>query len=125
MKEVFIFLVFALAAFPAKSQQDSIFSDPEIHPSFPGGYDSLNAFVSRNLKYPSCREDFEGRVYVHFTVNKDGSLSDIKVIKGLSVMCDKNALDLFQNMPHWIPGKVNGLAVPMRMIFPVRFTLGR
>lgn len=113
------------ASFSAKSQTDSIYYTPEILPSFPGGYDSLKSFIIENLNYPAGREDVEGTVYIQFTVSTDGTLSDITVIKGLCTECDKNAQDVFKKMPRWIPGKTNDTLTPIRMIFPVRFTLER
>lgn len=123
--KILLAILLIQVSFSAKSQTDSISYTPEILPSFPGGYDSLKNFIIRNLNYPASREDVEGTVYVQFTVKTDGTLSDITVIKGLCTACDKNAQDVFKKMPHWIAGKVNGLTIPVRMIFPVRFTLER
>lgn len=89
--------------------------------SFPGGYDSLRIFVSRNLKYP--KQCFEGRVYVEFMVHKNGSISDTKIIKGLSERYNKSALDVFSKMPRWIPGEIQGKPVKTKMIYPITFTI--
>jgi protein TonB len=125
-----IFFTLSLCSFEAFSQskdsiqfKGSIFINPETPPSFPGGIDSLEMFTAKNLRYPYKRLDVEGRVYVQFTVNNDGSLSDAKVIKGLCEPCDKNALELFSIMPKWIPGRMYDKPVKMQMIYPVKFKL--
>lgn len=100
---------------------DFILVNPETPPSFPGGFDSLKVFISRNLRYPPTRIDIEQKVFVQFVVNEDGSLSDTKIIKGLCEPCNKNALELFSKMPNWIPGKRFDKTIKTTMVLPIKF----
>lgn len=95
----------------------------EQSPAFPGGLDSLKSFISKNLKYPYKRQDVEGKVFVQFVVNEDGSISDVNVIKGLCEPCDKNAIEVISKMPKWIPGKVQDKIVKTKMVIPIKFEL--
>jgi periplasmic protein TonB len=97
-------------------------TQPEVSASFPGGLDSLRAFIQKNLEYPPSKPDKpEGRVFVDFIIMKDGSLSEIKIVKGLGDPYDKCVLDLFHIMPKWNPAMHRGKAVEIRMVYPVTF----
>jgi len=99
-------------------------TQPEIPATYPGGFDSLRAFVQKNLKYPRVKlEKTPGKVFVEFVVKEDGSLDMIKIVKGLGDPYDKCALDLFDKMPKWNPAKYRGKAVEIRMVYPVMFKL--
>lgn len=91
----------------------------EIQPSFPDGEKLLQQFIKMNLKYPK-KGCVSGTAFVSFVVNEDGSLSDIKIVKGLCEG-DRNAIEVFKKMPKWIPGKLDNGVVPMRMIYPIKF----
>lgn len=82
----------------------------EMSPSFMGGASELYKFLGKTLKYPSAaqRQNIEGRVYMSFVVEKDGSITDVKVIKGIGFGCDEEATRAVKLMPKWIPGKQNG-----------------
>jgi periplasmic protein TonB len=122
MKTVIILLVACFVTFEAFSQDDkSILIHPETYPSFPGGSDSLRRFIDRNQKYPDKIKDVKGTVYIQFTINEDGSLSEIIVLRGLNEFCDKNALEIFSKMPKWIPGKMYDKIVKMKMVYPVKY----
>jgi protein TonB len=95
----------------------------EISPSFPGGNEALYKFIKQNLKYPPRRADCAGVVFVRFLVNEDGTLSNLEVIKGLCEICDNNALEVFRNMPKWVPGKINNKPAKIRMICPIRYEI--
>lgn len=101
--------------------------DPEIHPMYPGGDGAMKKYLDSNLVYPRiCLEiGTEGVVYIGFMVETDGSLTEIKVEKGIKECPDlaKEALRLVKNMPRWIPGTYNGTTVRMGMRIPVRFVL--
>lgn len=98
-------LLYPNFCFAQDKSAGQVFSCPiEQSPAFPGGLDSLRNFISKNLKHP--RKDIEGKVFIQFAVNKDSSLSDIEVIKGLCKSCDKNAMEVISKMPNWIPGKI-------------------
>jgi protein TonB len=92
-------------------------------PSYPGGIDSLRAFIKKNLKYPKGRVDYVGTVYVGFLVQEDGSTTDFKVIKGLCEVCDKNAIETLEKMPKWIPALIDEKPIRTRMIVPVKYEL--
>ncbi|MBA4055045.1 MAG: hypothetical protein C0490_10060 [Marivirga sp.] len=82
-------------------------------------------FLQKNMKYPAVarRMSIEGSVFVSFVIDKEGVLSDIQVIKGISAECDKEALRVIKLMPPWKPGKQNGKAVRCRFVLPVKFKL--
>ena len=96
-------------------------------PQFPGGDTALKAFMSRTIHYPeSAREQqISGRVFISFIVEKDGSLTDIKVVKEIpgTPEMTAEAIRAVRSMPPWIPGKMNGKIVRAKTILPVRFTL--
>jgi periplasmic protein TonB len=96
----------------------------EQMPSYPGGYERMKIFIQKNLKYPQTSGCVEGAVYVQFIVNKDGSLSEFKVVKGLGEPFDSNALDVVRKMPNWLPAKgEDNLPVQTRMVIPLKFSL--
>ena len=88
---------------------EQIFTVTEIHPEFPGGHTALKNYLSTNLNYPKKdkKKGIEGTSYVEFTVNKDGTLSDINIVKGLSPACDAEGIRLVKKSPPWKPGKRN------------------
>ena len=88
---------------------------------FPGGRDSLKYFIERNLCYPASWAELQGSVYVQFIVEKDGSISDVKVIRSLEPPWDDEAVKVVRSMPKWIPAEKDGKAVRSRFILPVRF----
>ncbi len=106
--------------------------DPdEIHiaveevPEFPGGVAALMAYLRKNIKYPAiCRENnIQGKVIVTFVVNKDGSIVDVEVAKGVNPALDKEAVRVISQMPNWTPGRQLGRAVRVRYSVPVSFRL--
>ena len=92
---------------------------------FPGGSDSLQSFLTRNLKYPekSKKEKTSGKVYVSFNVSETGKIIDSKVISGISTELDNEALRVVNEMPSWKPGTVSGSAVKVQYILPIDFIL--
>jgi protein TonB len=94
-------------------------------PSFPGGAQAFFRFISHNLKYPGKARDnnTQGSVTISFVVEKDGTISDVKVETGLGDGCDEEALRIIKLSPRWIPGKQNGRAVRVTYSVPVKFTL--
>ena len=97
----------------------------ELMPEFPGGNDEMFKFLAQNLRYPvEAREiSVSGKVYIYFVVEPDGSISSLKVMRGIGSGCDEEALRVVSLMPKWIPGKQGGIAVRVQYILPVRFTL--
>ncbi len=94
-------------------------------PSFPGGKEEMLRFIERNLKYPSEAKDagIVGTVYIAFSVDTDGSLSDFSVLRGTHSSLDEEALRIAQLMPKWEPGKNEGKVLKASSIMPVKFEL--
>ena len=109
----------------AGNDDDMIFTVVEQQPEYPGGMEAMSKFIGKNLKYPSTarRMGVDGKVFVQFVVDKEGKISDVQVIKGVSADCDKEAVRVVQMMPAWKPGKQNGKAVKARFVLPIRFKL--
>jgi TonB family protein len=99
----------------------------EQMPEFPGGNDEIKEFIKKNLQYPQKEKEagISGTCYVNFIIEKDGSISDIKVLRGISggSDCDKEALRIISSMPKWIPGKQNGLLVRVFFNLPIKFSI--
>ncbi len=104
---------------------EEIFLIVEVQPSPVGGMKVFYEYVSRNLKYPdkAKRMGIEGRVFVEFVVEKDGSLTDVKAVKGIGGGCDIEAVRVLSHAPKWQAGKQRGRAVRVRMIMPIVFRL--
>lgn len=101
---------------------DTIFLFPEFFPKFPGGTDSLRAFVLRETQYPDDPLlDAGGVVRVKFIVDKDGSISKPVVITSLHPKCDEEAVRVIMSMPKWQPGTLRGLPVRCYYDLPVTF----
>lgn len=105
---------------------DEIILVPPVMPEFPGGTNGLNEFLGANLKYPETARvvDIQGTVYVSFVVEKDGSISNSKILRGIGGGCDEEALRVVKKMPQWNPGK-NNLGRPIRVLLnlPISFVL--
>ena len=106
---------------PLKADEKVLDGIVEEMPHFPGGDQALMDYLKKNMRYPD--EDVQGRVIVSFMVEKDGSISDVKVVKSLSEGADKEALRLINSMPKWHPGKQLGTPVNTKYTVPVIFRL--
>jgi TonB family protein len=93
----------------------------EYQPQFPGGIKACEQFIKENLRYPDTGSDVQGRVIVSFMVERDGSLSDIKVVRGLDPAFDEEALRVVKMMPKWSPGATDGKISVMRYTIPIIF----
>lgn len=102
-----------------------IFNTVEDNPMYPGGVKELYAFINRNLKYPveAQQANVSGKVFAQFVVRQDGSISDIKILKGMGFGCDEETVRVIAQMPKWKPGKQNGRPVNVRFTMPVAFTM--
>lgn len=102
-----------------------IFTIVEEMPSFPGGEAKLFEYLGKNTKFPQMARDagIQGQVYVNFVVYEDGSIRDVKVLRGIGGGCDEEAIRVVQNMPKWSSGKQRGKAVRVSYNLPIRFTL--
>ena len=94
-------------------------------PSFPGGPAALMKFLSENIKYPVVAQEngVQGRVVVAFVVERDGSITDVHIARGVDPSLDKEAVRVVKSMPKWTPGKQNGSAVRVKFNVPVAFRL--
>ena len=108
-----------------ESASDSIFVRVEEKPEFNGGLDAMYKYLGKNIEYPAQakRLGIEGRVFVQFIINEDGSMSDIQAVKGIGAGCDAEAVRVIRNMPNWQPGRNNGQNVKVRMVIPIFFKL--
>jgi hypothetical protein len=88
-------------------------------PSFPGGDTALEAFIYTRLALPDTEPSEMGKIIVSFVIEVDGSVSDIKVVKGLSELYNKAVIKVFSEMPKWNPSKIGDKAVRVRMHYPV------
>ncbi len=110
---------------PPKEEETKVFDVVEQMPSFPGGPSALMQYLASNIKYPVVAEEngVQGRVIVTFVVEKDGSITDVRVVKSVDPSLDKEATRVVKSMPKWIPGKQNGSAVRVKYTVPVTFRL--
>lgn len=106
-----------------EEEQNKIFEVVEQQPQFPGG--SVNGWIADHIKYPvvAAENGISGRVVVQFVVERDGSVSQVRVVRGVDPSLDKEAQRVISSMPKWIPGKQNGQAVRSRFTVPVTFRL--
>lgn len=97
----------------------------EQSPSFPGGYQAMSDFIGKNLKYPeqATKNGVQGKVLVSFVVETDGSITDVKVIRGIGSGCDEEAVRVVKAMPKWQPAMKEGKAVAMQFYIPFSFVL--
>jgi protein TonB len=104
---------------------NEIFTNVEVLPSFPGGNEQFGKFLGKNLRYPPIARDngIQGRVFVNFVVEKDGSLTDIKVVRGIGGGCDEEAVRALKSSPKWNPGVQNGRNVRVSYTIPIVFQL--
>lgn len=110
---------------PLPPEDDKVYSKCDELAKFPGGVDAQLKFLAKNIKYPaeSVEKNEEGREIVQFIVEKDGSLSDIKVIRSISPYLDKEAIRVTQSMPKWIPAKNKGVIVRSLYMMPIEFKI--
>ncbi len=106
-------------------EEAPIFTVVESMPEFKGGMQQLYTYLGNNIKYPVMAKEsgIQGKVYVTFVVEKDGSITDVKVLRGIGGGCDEEAVRVVQSMPRWSPGKQRGKPVRVQYNLPVRFTL--
>ena len=110
---------------PVKPKEEEVFVAVEQQAEFPGGMPALMKWLSNNIRYPEAAQqnDVQGRVIVKFIVEKDGSVSQAQIVKGVDKDLDKEALRVVNKMPKWQAGKNNGVAVRSYFTLPVNFRL--
>jgi protein TonB len=123
-----VFMLFGVVIFAQDSTRlkakEAIFTDVES-PEFPGGERALMAFINSNVQYPrrALQNGVSGIVVVRFLIDKEGVISDSKVIRSLGGGCDGEAIRVIKAMPKWLPGKQGGVPVPVWFTLPIRYNL--
>ena len=102
-----------------------IFTSVEQIPTFPGGFDAFYKYLAQNIHYPAgaAKDRIQGKVFVIFVVEKDGSLTDMKIIRGVSPDIDAEAIRVLKSSPKWKPGIQNGRPVRVQFSVPINFSL--
>lgn len=110
---------------PKPEVATKVFDVVEEMPSFPGGQGALMQYLNNNIKYPIVAQEngVQGRVIVSFVVERDGSISDVKVARSVDPSLDREAQRVVKSMPRWSPGKQNGSTVRVKYTVPVVFRL--
>ncbi|MBD5184432.1 MAG: energy transducer TonB [Bacteroidales bacterium] len=110
-----------------KKEDNKIFEAVEQPAEFPGGMAKLMSWLSSNIRYPeaAAQNDIQGRVIVKFVVEKDGSIGNVTVVKGVDKDLDREAIRVVKKMPKWQPGKNNGVSVRSYFNLPVTFKLAQ
>ena len=105
--------------------EHDVYQIVEQMPEFPNGQEALMLYIAKQVKYPSeaKKAGAQGRVFIGFIVEPDGSLSDFKVLRGIGYGCDEEALRVAKSMPKWQPGIHRGKAVRVQYLVPVNFKL--
>ncbi|MBB2144453.1 TonB family protein [Pedobacter sp. LMG 31464] len=113
----------------AKEGKDDteIYIGVENYPEFPGGMAAWSKFIQKNLRYPDMAQDagVQGKVFLSFVVEKDGSITDVKVIKGIGYGCDDEAIRVIKKSPKWVAGKQNNQTVRVRYNMPIGYMLSQ
>jgi periplasmic protein TonB len=110
---------------PVEEVAEEIFTIVEQQPAPVGGMATFYKYISETLRYPTraARQGIEGRVFVQFVVERDGSLTDVQVVRGIGGGCDEEAIRVVQSAPKWEPGRQRGRPVRVRMVLPILFQL--
>lgn len=126
MKPFFTALVVFVSVSLWAQQVEFIVDFAEEEPHFPGGESAMIKFINENIDYPlEARANGEqGIVYIQFVVRKTGELTDVKIMKGVSVLLDAEAEKVVKAMPKWMPGVQKGKKVSCRYTLPISFVLG-
>ena len=110
---------------PEDEDVDQVFTIVEQQAEFKGGMKKFYEYVFKKMKYPAQarRMGIEGKVYVQFVVERDGSITDVQAIRGIGAGCDEEAKKVIRESPKWNPGKQRGRAVRVRRVIPITFRL--
>lgn len=106
-------------------EEEQIFLVVENMPEFPGGEAAMYKFIGKNIEYPRMAKEsgISGRVFVTFVVERDGSVTDVQILRGIGGGCDEEAVRVIKKMPNWNPGKQRGKPVRVQYRMPIKFTL--
>ena len=108
-----------------KENEDEFFMVEKKMPEFPGGDLGLMKYIQKNVKYPPIAKEYNitGKVYVSFIVDKSGSVTDVKIVRGVDKSLDAEAVRVVKSLPKYKPGKQRGKAVRVMFTIPINFTL--
>ena len=99
----------------------------DSYPEFPGGMAAWAKFIQKNLRYPYPAQDagVQGKVFLSFVVEKDGTITDVKIVKGIGYGCDDEAMRVIKKSPKWKPGAQNKQTVRVRYNMPINYMLNQ
>ena len=123
---IMLTMLFGFSITKAQAQgKDKVYDIVEVMPQYPGGMPELMQYLAKNIKYPvqAQKKGIEGRVTVRFIVEKDGSISNVTVVRHIHPLLDKEAVRVIKAMPKWSPGMLNGKPVRVKFNIPVAFRL--
>lgn len=130
MKYVIIVVLVAMqitvvAQTTSSLQDDSVYTEIEKMPEFKGGREAMYKTINQNIYYPPIarRAEVQGTSWVSFIVEKDGTISDVKIQESLSKETDEEAMRVVSLLTTWIPGEVNGQPVRVRTALPIKYKL--
>jgi len=108
-----------------EEEEHVIFIVVEEQPGFPGGEEARMRYLHQNMRYPTIAREsgIQGTIFITFVVERDGSITDVRILRGIGGGCDEEAIRVVQNMPKWAPGKQRGRPVRVQFNMPIRFTL--
>ena len=128
-KLLILFVLFSISL-NAQVQNSPITEDTTVYtivdrtPKFPEGIDAMYKFIYSKFNYEKLAEiDVQGKIYIEFVVEKDGNLSNIKIIRSLDPFCDKEAVRIVRLMPKWKPGKLKNKKVRTKIEIPITIKL--
>ena len=119
-------LLFSFMTSTAQTKKNNmVFDIVEVMPQYPGGQIAMLKYLMENIKYPKqiMEEGIQGRVTVSFIVEKDGRVSNVRLLRSVQPSLDKEAIRVVKSMPKWTPGKQNGKPVRVRFNLPIMFKL--
>lgn len=105
--------------------KEDVIDFPDVEASFPGGFIEMSKWINTNIVYPDISLELmeQGRVYISFIVESDGSITDIKIDRGVSIDLDREAKRIIRHMPNWVAGEVKGKKVRTRCSLPISFSI--
>lgn len=126
-------IILALALFPLNvsgqktetGMKDGAYQKVDVMPVFPGGDVALLKYIGDSTRYPKDAKEkgIQGKVIARFVVKKDGSISDVSILKGVNPSLDNEAMRVIKTLPKFTPGKLNGKKVPVWFMIPITYSL--
>ncbi len=104
---------------------NKVYTVVEKQPEYPGGADAMFSYLGKTIKYPQAAKEagVKGKVYVSFVIERNGSISNIKVLRGIGSGCDEEGIKAVKNMPNWTPGEIRNQTVRVQYVLPINFSL--